>query len=162
MNAFNKCFEVLIGNEGGYVFDKRDPGGETNFGITKRIARANGYTGEMKDLSLAEAKIIAKKCYWDICNCDALNPAIAFNVFDVSFNGGYAIKWLQLSAGLTPTGKLDSEQIDIINKTDPFILVAKFNAFRILYYTSLKTFKDFGKGWTNRIAHNLMQIDKIK
>lgn len=34
--AFNAAFRELIGEEGGYVFNPADPGGETKYGITKR------------------------------------------------------------------------------------------------------------------------------
>ena len=33
---FNTAFERVVGTEGGYVNDPRDPGGETKFGISKR------------------------------------------------------------------------------------------------------------------------------
>ena len=33
---FEKAFGYVIANEGGYVFDKNDPGGETKYGISKR------------------------------------------------------------------------------------------------------------------------------
>lgn len=36
--------------EGGYVNHPSDPGGETNHGITKAVARKHGYTGPMRDL----------------------------------------------------------------------------------------------------------------
>ena len=46
--TFTQIFNRLIGHEGGYVNDTRDPGGETNWGITKRTAQANGYQGNMR------------------------------------------------------------------------------------------------------------------
>jgi len=54
--AFDTAFERLIGHEGGYVNHPDDPGGETNWGITLRTAREQGYTGEMRDLTRGEAK----------------------------------------------------------------------------------------------------------
>ena len=40
MASFDDAFDLLIGNEGGYVNNPADPGGETMFGITARVARA--------------------------------------------------------------------------------------------------------------------------
>ena len=34
---FEKCMEMLLEHEGGYVNDSRDPGGMTDLGITKRV-----------------------------------------------------------------------------------------------------------------------------
>ena len=36
MSAFDIAFKITIGHEGGYVNDPDDPGGETNYGISKR------------------------------------------------------------------------------------------------------------------------------
>lgn len=162
MDNYDKCFTLLIGNEGRYSNNPLDPGGETMFGITKRVARENGYMGDMKQLPISEAKRIAKHAYWDVCKCDNLPPNIAFQVFDTQYNGGFPIKWLQLAAGVKADGKLKESDLEVINKLDQSVLIAKFNAYRIIYYTSLKGFKTFGAGWSNRIAHNLLQIDNIK
>ena len=35
--TFDEAFKLLIGHEGGHVNDARDPGGETKFGISKRV-----------------------------------------------------------------------------------------------------------------------------
>ena len=43
--TFQQIFDRVIGHEGGYANDPRDTGGETNWGITKRTARENGYLG---------------------------------------------------------------------------------------------------------------------
>jgi lysozyme family protein len=37
---FDTAFQRLIGHEGGYVNDPRDPGGETKYGISRRSTRA--------------------------------------------------------------------------------------------------------------------------
>ena len=34
--TFDEAFDTLIGHEGGYSNDPRDPGGETRYGISKR------------------------------------------------------------------------------------------------------------------------------
>jgi lysozyme family protein len=34
--AFDKAFDRLMGHEGGYTDNPKDPGGETNWGISKR------------------------------------------------------------------------------------------------------------------------------
>ena len=61
MSDFDKAFELLIGNEGGYVNNQKDPGGETNWGITKTVAVANGYAGDMRTMPKETAKGIYKK-----------------------------------------------------------------------------------------------------
>ena len=38
----------LYAVEGGYVNDPSDPGGATNHGVTEKVARANGYRGDMR------------------------------------------------------------------------------------------------------------------
>ena len=43
---FERAFEKLLGHEGGFVDHPKDPGGSTRYGITQRVARANGYEGE--------------------------------------------------------------------------------------------------------------------
>lgn len=53
----------VLANEGGYVNDARDAGGETNYGITITTARANGYHGPMRDLSKATALEIYRARY---------------------------------------------------------------------------------------------------
>ncbi len=45
----------VIAKEGGWVNDPRDLGGETNWGITIAVARANGWTLPMRDLPRSKA-----------------------------------------------------------------------------------------------------------
>lgn len=79
---FDQAFEALIGHEGGYSNNPSDPGGETMFGITARVARQAGYHGAMRSLPLVTAKQIAKNQYWDAVRADELPAQVRFDVFD--------------------------------------------------------------------------------
>jgi lysozyme family protein len=61
--TFDQILADVLRNEGGYVNDPNDAGGETMFGITKAVARASGYTGPMKDLPKARALEIYRGKY---------------------------------------------------------------------------------------------------
>lgn len=157
MSSFDDAFTALIGNEGGYVNNPKDPGGETMWGVTARVARANGYTGAMKDLPLATAKTIAKGEYWDTLSLDQFNPIIAFQIFDANYNGGQTVRWAQQASGAVVDGKYGAATISAIQGTNPQTFVLRFLAYRLKYLNGLKTWTTFGRGWTNRIADNLLK-----
>ncbi|WP_417795909.1 glycoside hydrolase family 108 protein [Terasakiella pusilla] len=86
--------------EGGYVNDPDDRGGETKFGITKKVARAWGYTGQMKDLSRQTAFAIYETNFWDHLCLDAiatLSHKTAAEIADTAVNMGQvrAVLFLQ-------------------------------------------------------------------
>ena len=60
---FDEAFDRLIGHEGGYSDHPSDPGGKTQFGITEAVARAHGFTGDMRTLTRDEAKRIYRVDY---------------------------------------------------------------------------------------------------
>ena len=62
------CIEVVLKSEGGYVNDPHDPGGETNFGISKRAYPSV----DIKHLTKEGAIAIYKKDYWDKIKGDDL------------------------------------------------------------------------------------------
>lgn len=162
MNNFDDAFTALIGNEGGYVNNPDDPGGETNWGVTKKVAVANGYTGDMHNLSKAAAKSIAKKAYWDALSLDAMDINVAYQVFDAAYNSGttQAALWLQRAVGVVADGKVGPVTIKAVNATLWYTVVFAFLAQRTKFYTGLGTWPKFGKGWTNRIAENLSIASK--
>jgi lysozyme family protein len=61
--TFDDILADVLRNEGGFVDDPNDAGGATNWGITEAVARANGYTGPMKDLPKAKALEIYRGKY---------------------------------------------------------------------------------------------------
>lgn len=54
----SKIIDDVIAVEKGYVNDPADSGGETNWGITLKVAREAGYHGEMRAMPKALAKTI--------------------------------------------------------------------------------------------------------
>ena len=120
--------EKIIFIEGGYVNDTYDSGGKTKYGITQAVARANGYRGNMRDLSMAKAKDIYIKKYWDKLKLDKIvgyAPQVAEELFDTAVNmgTGRAGRFLQRSlnvfdskANLTVDGAVGPKTIRVLNK----------------------------------------------
>jgi len=156
MNGFSDVFAAVLGIEGGYSNNPADPGGATMYGITQAVARAWGYQGDMQALPLSTAQAIAKAGYWDPYQCDQLDARIGLNVFDAAYNGGHPAQWLQAAVGVQQDGVIGAITIAAVRALDPMLVVARFNASRLTYYTSLvDEWPTFGRGWTNRIARNL-------
>lgn len=107
--------------EGGYVNDPKDPGGETNHGITVAVAREHGYTGPMKDLPKEKATeiylddYISKPGYGDLI---ALSPAVGHKVVDAGVNTGtrQSSLWFQRSMNALSRGGQDFPQINVDGK----------------------------------------------
>lgn len=142
---FEIAFAGLMKNEGGYSNNPNDPGQETMWGITARVARENGYTGAMRDLPIETAKSIARSKYWDPVGGDDLPTPLDFQVFDASYNSGVerAEKWL---------GQAQQPHTDDVDK-----IIMRFDAYRLLFLDSLPTWPKFGRGWAHRIAQNLLR-----
>lgn len=93
----------VIGREGGYVNHPADRGGPTRYGITEEVARAGGYTGDMRDLPLSLAIAIYERRYWDSLGLDSIEPiseALTCYLFDYGVNSGPARSGLELQMTL--------------------------------------------------------------
>jgi lysozyme family protein len=156
---FDQAFDALIGHEGGYSNNAVDPGGETMWGVTARVARANGYTGEMRYLARETAKDIYRKLYWDSVHADELPAPVRYPVFDASVNSGVvqAIKWLQRAVDVADDGVIGPITISAANRAGKEAAV-RLTADRLDFMTSLPTWGAFGKGWARRVAAILKGI----
>jgi len=157
MSTFDSSWADLLGNEGGYSNNPDDPGGETNWGVTARVARAHGYTGAMQDLPEATAKQIAKAEYWDRFHCDQLSDELAFQVLDTAYNGGFPAQWLQRAVGVEEDGQIGPATLAALHDANQDKVCLRFNAYRLQYLAAVKVWPTFGRGWTNRIASNLLR-----
>ncbi len=111
-DAFDGLISPLLAVEGGYVFDPHDAGGETNWGVTVAVARANGYFGPMKDMTREQAAGVYRTRYWQAPKFDqlaAVSLRIAAKLFDVGVNMGPAtgVTFLQRSLNVLNRGAQD-------------------------------------------------------
>ena len=149
---FDECLKMLLHHEGGYVNHPKDPGGETNLGVTKRVYEKWGGTKDMKDLTVEDVAPIYKKNYWDKCKCNDLESGIDWVVFDWAVNSGTgrASKAIQKICGAMQDGAIGPKTLALIKTQDREYVIEEFGKIRQNFYESLKTFDTFGKGWTRR------------
>lgn len=153
--TFDDAFLRLIGHEGGYVNHPADPGGETNFGISRRT-----YPGEdIAGMTLERAKAIYKRDFWGPAGCDIVPEALRFDVFDMAVNAGVrrAVLALQAAVGETRDGIIGPRTLQAIQSTPIPRLIARFNGHRLEHMASLPRWPTFGRGWARRIASNLKE-----
>ncbi len=89
--AIAMSLATSIGLEGGWVNDPDDPGGETHHGVTVGTARADGYTGAMKDLTVEQATAIYDRKYVRGPNFDLVfrgSVALGDEITDTAINMG--------------------------------------------------------------------------
>lgn len=155
---FKKCLEIILHHEGGYVNHPKDPGGETNLGVTKRVYEEHGGTKDMKDLTVEDVAPIYKKGYWDKLKGDDLPSGLDLCVFDFGVNAGpgRAAKYLQNMIGTTPDGGIGPMTLEALanyveEQGGIDEVIKNYQNERQKYYESLSTFSTFGKGWTRRV-----------
>ena len=154
---YDKCLETILHHEGGYVNHPKDPGGETNLGVTKRVYEEHGGTKDMKDLTVEDVAPIYKSGYWDKMKGDNLPNGLDLCVFDFGVNAGpgRAAKYLQTMIGSTPDGGIGPMTLKAVSEyVEEHGLVKAIENYqdaRQSYYEKLSTFDTFGRGWNRRV-----------
>ncbi len=160
---FDKCLEMLLSHEGGFVNHPEDPGGITNLGVTKKVY--DEWTGresteqEMRDLTPDDVAPIYKKNYWDRVKGDSLPSGLDWSCFDWAVNSGSGrpAKAVQRAVGATADGAIGPATLGLIMEKDPKFIIEYVHDVRQDFYKSLKTFGTFGRGWTRRNKETLHQ-----
>jgi hypothetical protein len=142
MTDFERALAFVLMWEGGYTNDPDDPGGETNFGISKRAyPREN-----IKAMTRERAAELYKRDYWIPAGCEGKPYPLALAIFDTAVNCG------------TVSAKSWAKDFD----EDPLALVAR----RVLYYFRIvkktPSSSKFLKGWLNRVAGLVTVVLKEK
>lgn len=153
---FDKAFDAIVGVEGGYVNDPRDPGGETKYGISKR-----SYPNEdIPNLTLARAKEIYLRDFWTPIRGDELPWPLSLFVFDGAVNHGLgaAIRTLQKTVGVAQDGSFGAKTVKAVAKQEPRELCALFMADRALRYQGTRNFDINGRGWLKRLFAIAMEV----
>lgn len=158
IDIFEKAIEFVLKNEGLYVNDVDDKGGETKFGISKR-----SYPNlDIKNLSIEKAKKIYKKDFWENQKYENIkNQDLAIKIFDLAVNVGVsrANKLVQralraVNKKIEENGILSDVVIGLINESDSSDLLSSLKSEAAGYYRSIVLTKPhrakFLKGWLNR------------
>ena len=157
-NKFSEALEVILHHEGGYVNHPKDPGGETNLGVTKRVYEDFGGEKEMKDLTKEDVEPIYKKNYWDRVKGDDLPEGLDLCIFDFAVNAGpgRAAKFIQRLVNTTVDGGIGPNTLGKIKEyVDHYGVKQTIESYALMrqnYYESLSNFATFGKGWTRRVS----------
>jgi lysozyme family protein len=67
------------------------------------------------------------------------------------------VRWAQQASGAAVDGKYGNDTIAAIKAADPRAFCLAFLALRLKYLAGLKTWPTFGRGWSNRIASNMLK-----
>lgn len=154
--SFGKAFELLIGHEGGYVNDPRDPGGETKYGISKRSYPKL----DIKNLTLDQAKVIYKADFWG--PLPKVDDRVRFHLFDLAVNSSVrrAVQILQTVVDVKPDGIWGPKSQAAYDRLAPTAVAIALTAERLRFMTNLNNWSAHGRGWARRIASNLDIISK--
>jgi lysozyme family protein len=163
--TFDEAFYRLIGHEGGYSDDPYDPGNwtggktdsgqlkGTNFGIA-----ANTYPDlDIKNLTLDQAKAIYYRDWWLKAGAELLPASIVYQLWDFGINAGMgtAKRHLQRVANVAEDGDIGPHTVSRLLEMNENDVLMLFAASRLRFYTSLRKFDQYGRGWVNRVAGNL-------
>jgi len=158
LGNFDRCFAWLMEHEGGFVNHPSDPGGMTNWGVTKatyeRFTWRDVTEAEMRSLTQDDVRPIYRQMYWDKVRGDDLPAGVDWCVFDFAVNAGIsrAIKMLQTASGSAADGIIGPNTLLAVERNDPEALISSYSTMRQAYYESLTDlFKTFGRGWTRRV-----------
>jgi lysozyme family protein len=153
--TFDLAFDRLLGptHEGGYSDGAGDPGGESNWGISKR-----SYPHvTIATLTRDGAKAIYRRDFWTRIDADHLAAGVAFQLFDFAVNSGIetAVRALQRAVGVADDGywgPISNAACAAMSESD---LILRVNAERLDFMTYLSNWPTASRGWARRIAQNL-------
>lgn len=132
--SFESAIKIILAEEGGYVNDPDDPGGETKYGISARA-----YPGvDIKNLTLNQAIEIYRTDYWN--RILKFDPALSLIALDCAVNQGVSfsnkvLAEIQLLSPLSTQGRIEF-----------------FAAQREARYRKNPKFYKYGKGWLSRLS----------
>jgi lysozyme family protein len=151
--TFDDCFARLLGNEGGYSNDPTDPGGETNWGISKR-----SYPDvDIRNLTKAQAKEIYLRDFWNPVDAVNLPSSIVYQLFDFAVNSSpnTAIRHFQRALGVADDGHFGPISKKAVVDSSESDMIMNLIAERLDFMTRLNNWKDAGKGWVRRVVKQL-------
>lgn len=150
---FQHAVAFVLAKEGGYVCHVDDPGGETNFGISKRAYPRE----DILNLTEQRAAFLYHRDYWRTTRCHELPTGIALAVFDAAVQHGpaTAARLLQEILSLTTDGVIGPKTLMAARQADSEWLIARYVLRRARLYARIQAKHPgqavFIEGWFNRL-----------
>lgn len=143
--------------EGGYVNDPRDPGGETNFGISKRSYPKRNIANLTRDQAIQ----IYRTDFWNAAGCEDMPPKLAIAAFDCAVNQGVTIakRLIQKAVGVKADGIIGPVTKAAIARSDEHELVLEFISWRLRRYAFTANAATYMRGWSVRSLKVLRFVD---
>lgn len=171
MTTWDQVFGIVMSIEGVLSMDPSDPGNYTPAGVlkgTKYGISAKSFPGvDIANLTLDQAKALAKPRYWDAVRGDEVHPWLAMLMFDSSYNEGpeVAIKHLQVSLGIAIDGVFGGQTLMAmelrIARSTLVWLLAEYTTQRNLSYTRDTQFGTYAHSWLSRTATVLIRATTL-
>jgi len=153
MSIFELAIPIVLRHEGGYVWDANDPGGETNFGISKRSYPSI----DIKNLTVEGATEIYRRDFWDKYGYGKIQAqAVAAKIFDSAVNMGAprAHTLAQAVLGVVQDGVLGPKTLGELNAMPSMKFILAYQEQMAQFYRRLVLLnparQEFLKGWLNR------------
>ncbi len=159
---FLPCLHEVLRLEGGYSDDPRDPGGPTNFGITRaewasvcKVPISSITPEDMQSLTLSEAASVYRKFYWNAMCCENMARGVDLMVFQFGVNAGTdtSAQVLQQICGVTTDGIIGPITLAAACRVVPVTLINRLAKQQIESYQGFSEWDEFGAGWVNRVRN---------
>lgn len=166
------AYNQVLQNEGGYVNDPDDPGGETYKGVTRKffpkwegwttidlLKKQSGFPKNLdSDTELQESvKTFYEVQFWSrIKGDDITDQDVATSIFDFAVNAGVttSASLAQMVVGVAADGIIGPQSIEAINKYNVELFLAKFTLAKIARYIHIvqkrPKSKKYFYGWIRR------------
>lgn len=152
--------------EGGYGWNKRDPGGPTKYGITcfdlaqhmgQKMDSMSRWAPIVQAMTRETAEQIYKTKYATAIRYDDLPAGADACMMDYGVNSGTSRSVLSARAilGVKGGGVMDQALLDAIKKTDTATFVKAMCAERLHFMHGIRggaAWAEFGGGWGSRVA----------
>ncbi len=148
--------------EGGYGWNRNDPGGPTKYGITcydlaqhrhQHMTSMSAWASIVRAMTLTEADTIYAEKYATACAFNDLRTGCDCVVLDFGVNSGplRSAKYSQHIVGVAQDGIIGPVTVRAINAYISADFINRLCDARMQFLRQLGIWGTFGKGWTSRI-----------
>lgn len=154
---------VISKYEGGFSFDRADPGGPTRYGITcwdlaahrgQKMNSMAAWAPVVKNMPLSEAEDIYRSKYAAAVRFDELPTGVDCCWLDYGINSGLGrpIKVAQSFLGVSVDGVFGPKTMAAVVAYGQARFVTRMCDERMRFLRSLRIWSTFGRGWTARVT----------